>query len=114
MMAESQPTPVALDCAAFSTCVGGRFHISVLPQWAEGHAPPAGPVELVLAEAKDLPTRSDGPRKAPFSLVFRGGHDVFLPQGTYPLEHPSFGAIEVFLVPIGPDGEGHQYQAIFN
>lgn len=49
-----------------------------------------------------------------FSLVFRGGPDVPVPQAIYRLEHEHLGALDVFLVPIGPDGEGQRYQAVFS
>lgn len=49
----------------------------------------------------------------PFSVVFRGPGNVFLSQRTYRMEHAEVGAFEIFLVPIGPDSEGHRYEAIF-
>lgn len=113
-MATPQPDPSRPDCAAFSACLGGQFRVTSPPQGAAGHAAPTGPVELELAEANDLPTKGEGPCKAPFSLVFRGSHDAPLPQGTYPLENQALGTLEVFLVPLGPDGHGLRYQAIFN
>ncbi len=56
----------------------------------------------------------DGGR-APFSLLFRSGRrDFHLPQGIWPLCHEEFGRVGVFLVPIGPDGSGMCYEAVFN
>jgi hypothetical protein len=36
-----------------------------------------------------------------------------LPQATYPVEHDELGRMEIFLVPIGPDGSGMRYEAVF-
>ena len=45
----------------------------------------------------------------PFSLVFRGPGEPLLPQRIYRVEHPALGALDLFLVPIGPG----RYEAIF-
>jgi len=38
-----------------------------------------------------------------------------LPQATYTLEHTELGELDIFLVPVGPDGGGRQqYEAVFN
>jgi hypothetical protein len=37
-----------------------------------------------------------------------------VPQGIYKLENEKLGALEIFLVPIGPDEKGMRYEAIFN
>lgn len=53
--------------------------------------------------------------REPFSLVFRtDGVNSHFPQGCRTLHHPSLGAAEIFLVPIGPDGSGMCYEAVFN
>jgi hypothetical protein len=36
------------------------------------------------------------------------------PQGIYRLELPERGHAELFVVPIGPDGDGMRYEAVFN
>lgn len=73
------------------------------------------PIVLTLVEAIDL-SRPDapGPRRSPFSLVFRGPLAPVMPQRTYALEHASLGRLEIFIVPIGPDANGMRYEAIFN
>jgi len=55
-----------------------------------------------------------GPRIEPFSAFFRGPREVILPQAIYSLEHERLGALEIFLVPIGPDSQGMGYEAVFN
>jgi hypothetical protein len=47
--------------------------------------------------------------RAPFSLVFRGGPTPPLPQRIHRVEHAELGALEIFLVPVGPD----RYEAVF-
>jgi uncharacterized protein DUF6916 len=76
-------------------------------------------LELELAVVTDLSQRSAGPprpgaaRRSPFSLLFRGPRDPVLPQRMYPLEHEGLGSFELFLVPVGRDQAGTQYEAIF-
>lgn len=72
-------------------------------------------VNLTLASvtvSSHLP--ADGGRQA-FSLVFRtDGVNSHFPQGCRMLHHPALGTAEIFLVPIGPDGSGMCYEAVFN
>ena len=49
----------------------------------------------------------------PFSLVFVGPARFVLPQQTYRVEHDSLGELDLFLVPIGPNGGGMRYEAVF-
>jgi hypothetical protein len=53
-------------------------------------------------------------RRTPFSLLFRGPLQPVMPQRMYTLEHPELGRFDLFLVPIGPDATGMQYEAVFN
>jgi len=77
-------------------------------------------LDLELIEAKTIGEgrRPDSPgiRQQAFSLIFRGPHDRLLPQSVYPVEHPTLGTLEIFLVPLGPEGDskGLHYQAVFN
>lgn len=89
-----------------------RPHLGVsFPIEEEG----VGGTALVLAEVSDLqPSSPKAPRQEPFSLVFRGPALPRLPQRTYRLRHPGGQVIEIFLVPIQPDGEGPRYEAVFN
>ena len=48
-----------------------------------------------------------------FSLIFRSDLPGVLPQAIYRLDHPTMGALGLFIVPIGRDAVGMQYQAIF-
>jgi hypothetical protein len=49
-----------------------------------------------------------------FSVFFSGPGDCYLPQKAYPLEHDQMGAFDIFLVPIGRDDRGYNYEAVFN
>lgn len=69
-------------------------------------------VTLELFEA--LPLDAQAPHERRFSLMFRGPVQPMLEQATYTLEHPVLGALAIFLVPIGRNAQGVQYQALFN
>jgi hypothetical protein len=76
-------------------------------------------VDLKLQEVRDLGPRPErlvkaGTRASAFSLRFVGPATGFLPQRTWSLTHEAFGAISIFLVPIGRAEEGFQYESIFN
>lgn len=87
--------------ATFSPYVGQTFRIG-----EEGDR---------VTETRLVETSTFGPghRRAQFSLVFRAPEDVVLPQRIYRVEHHQLGVFELFLVPIGPDGEGMRYEAVF-
>ena len=70
------------------------------------------PTQATLAEVRTL--NSPSPRAAPFALTFVVPRDAPAGQGTYCLTHPTLGAIELFMVPIGADANGTRYEAIFN
>jgi hypothetical protein len=60
-------------------------------------------------------TASPSPRAtAPFRIVLRSRDGWTATQGIFRIEHPVLGAIELFAVPIGPDGTGLCYEIIFN
>jgi len=46
-------------------------------------------------------------------LTFLSPPGPFLPQAIYPLQHPAFEALDLFLVPIGPKDGGNGYEAVF-
>jgi hypothetical protein len=71
------------------------------------------PLEVVLYLVR-LHEPHGGPRPQPFSLYFRGPRQPVLPQAIYRMEHDRMGTMDIFLVPIGPDGQGMGYEAVFN
>ena|SRR5438128_705185 len=84
-----------------------------------------GTVPLILRRVTRLPPprREDsrgqvvpieaGARQDPFTLLF-GGATHLLPQRTYRITSTSLGdAVEIFIVPVGQDGQGFIYEAVF-
>jgi hypothetical protein len=72
-------------------------------------------VDLVLMQADRLAHHGSMPDgRPPFSLVFRGPWQPRLTQKIHRLEHATLGALDIFIVPIGPDRLGMLYEAIFN
>ncbi len=73
------------------------------------------PIELELIEVKELGGAAPPGRRQPFSLFFLGPvSQQYLLQATFRLEHAQMGALDIFIVPLGPQGGRMQYQAIFN
>lgn len=68
-------------------------------------------VKFKLLEAKSQDTRQGATRSA-FSLLF--SCPVPAPQGTYALHHEALGNLEIFFVPVKPDGAGVQLEAVFS
>jgi len=71
-----------------------------------------GTIEATLTDCKKLsgpPTNN----RAPFSIVFRGPPEPLLDQDTYKVKNDAMGAMEIFLVPLGPDSTGMRYEAVF-
>jgi hypothetical protein len=69
-------------------------------------------VELVLVEATAKDAGPQVPRP-PFSLLFHGPADPFLPQASYRFEHPTLGVLGIFIVPLGRDEHDATYEAVF-
>jgi hypothetical protein len=99
-----------LTVATFEPRIGETFHIRPRPEHE---------LEAELIEARALgggPSRAPSEtsrRRTPFSLSFRTSLTAPLPQRIYEVAHDELGSHEIFLVPIGPDGKGMVYQAIF-
>ena len=70
-------------------------------------------IEVNSAGSQSTQHALDAGRPAPFSILFRGPAEPVLPQAIYQLSHAALGAQDLFLVPIGPDGEGMAYEAVF-
>ena len=74
---------------------------------ASGHE---ATVEILEASALASPS----PRNEPFRLIFRSSPNWRAAQGIYRMQHPRLGPLDLFVVPVGPDGTGLCYEAIFN
>jgi hypothetical protein len=69
-------------------------------------------LELELSEIQRLGTalRNGGA----FSLIFTAPvAGPIAPQAIYPIEHAALGTLELFVVPIQPQGGRHRYEVIF-
>lgn len=79
------------------------------------HVAPGSTLPVELIEVRDLGARVlGGTRLDNYALLFRGGEKSHVPQAIYRIEHEVLGALDVFLVPVGPDEVGMRYEAIFN
>ncbi|MEP7452083.1 hypothetical protein [Phyllobacterium sp. SB3] len=89
----------------FAGCVGEAFAIEM-----NGSS-----IVFTLTEARPLPeTGFAGVRRVPFSLLFKSGSQVVLPQKIYRLNNVALGLLDIFLVPVARDKDGIVYQAVFN
>ena len=92
-----------LNLDDFLPYVGGELDVS-----AYGNS-----ARVTLREA--APIKSPSPRGTqPFHLLLSAPPAWRQPQGLYRLRHPQLGELELFAVPIGPDGNGFCYEIIFN
>ena len=62
----------------------------------------------------EVAEESSSPKIEQFSLLFRGPLAPHCAQGIYSLQHDKLGELSLFLVPVGADGEGMRYQAVFS
>jgi hypothetical protein len=53
-------------------------------------------------------------RQETFSLFFHGPAEPFMSQGIHKLKNDRLGELDIFLVPVGQDQDGFQYEAVFN
>ena len=67
---------------------------------------------LELIAVKRLPQHAT--TRQAFSLLFRGAGTTVWPQGIYHLSRTGLDQIDIFLVPVGRDESGVQYEAIFS
>jgi len=96
-----------LTVESFLPHVGEMFRVSF-------EANPEIPLALVEARAlaSARPIVGAG-RRQPFALLFRGAGETILVQRIYRVEHDRIGGWDIFLVPVGRDGGGVLYEAIF-
>lgn len=93
-----------LTCEDFATEVGRWF---LVEGDGQGHG-----LELVSA----TPSRRTAPAgaRAGFSLLFRAPSSLGAAQGTYRIQHPRLGALDLFLVPVGASAQSIEFEAVFN
>lgn len=66
-----------------------------------------------VTEVRESPAHPARP-KPPFSVILLAPRELRLPQGIYRLHHPTRGALDLFMAPLGPDTRGTRYEIIFN
>lgn len=72
------------------------------------------PMSAELVDVTPLPAQvQDEGQRLPFSIILRSRDERILPQHIYRIEHKEMGALDIFLVPIGPDTAGMRYEAVF-
>ena len=100
-----------LTAEVFTPVIDETFLVHV-----EGYAP----IEMQLVQVSDRSQFPSGKlihesgQRMPFNLIFRSAPDIYLPQRIYHIEHPKLEPMDIFIVPIGPDGQGMQYEAVFS
>jgi len=94
------PNALTITIDTFRPCLNDTFRLT-----ARGDV-----LDLVLSEVEDL---GDSANRRAFSLMFAGPPQPAKPQGTYRLDHPAIGTLDVFLVPLGPWQGAFRYQAVF-
>lgn len=100
--------PVRLPVTAFSALVGQSLRC---------HDVPGGSgVLMELVEVRDLGTRATeiGPLACYALLLRHNGAKGAVRQGMLRMQHGALGVLDVFAVPVGPDGRGMCYEVIFN
>ena len=104
MMSNSLDT---LTVETFQPRIGQTFRIRPRPDTEIA-------AELIEARSLGEPGRATASkRRIPFTLSFRTTLSPVLPQRIYEVVHDEMGAYDIFLVPVGPDGKGMVYEAIF-
>lgn len=100
-----------LTAGSFTPHIGTAFRLEP----PGGGAPGGHDLTLASATPMGAARRGGKIREHAFSVVFLGpSAAAVLPQAIYALEHEGLGRLEVFLVPIGRDGDRVQYEAVFN
>jgi hypothetical protein len=95
--------PGALTQEDFAKCVNRKCQVH--------HGPST--LELQLVECRKLSAPGSSGQREAFALLFRGPKTPVLPQQTYQFDFEPLGAVEIFIVPLGPDESGMRYEAIF-
>jgi hypothetical protein len=70
--------------------------------------------ETIEAELTRVSEHMVSPQQERFSIFFRAPNEPFLGQGLRSLEHEQMGPFDLFLVPLGRDEQGTDYEAVFN
>jgi hypothetical protein len=69
--------------------------------------------EVLAFETPQRRRRAPVPKRAAFSLYFVGPLNPMLPQAMYTFRAEALTLESMFIVPIGQDAEGTDYEAVF-
>jgi hypothetical protein len=95
-----------LQSTDFSSCLEQLFQVRITEH---------DPVSLELVAVTELGAAHVPGRRRPFALLFLGAASPqYLAQGTYQVEHDVLGRLDLFIVPLGAQGQRMRYEAIFN
>lgn len=72
---------------------------------------PSNPLRLTLT---GIVEHVKNERQETFSIFFHGPSTMFMQQGLRHLKNERLGEVSMFLVPVGQDADGFQYEAVFN
>lgn len=94
-----------LTAAHFQSLLGQIFRIAFTDEMV-------APAELVgVTELTSYP----GQERKPFSILLQTElRSNYYPQAIYTTEHTALGTLQLFLVPVGANGQGVQYEAVFS
>ncbi|MBL1264485.1 DUF6916 family protein [Methylomicrobium sp. RS1] len=69
-------------------------------------------VDMNLVSVSGFGRRLNGGREA-YSLLFQGPGQPVLVQRIYRIQQSQLGSMDIFLVPVGKEAGGIQYEAVF-
>lgn len=74
---------------------------------------PTMDLTLISVSLLGRPPAEGEDRRHAFALLFRGPGEPVLAQRMFQVDNERLGSLDLFLVPVGPDRVGMQYEAVF-
>ena len=103
---------------SFAPLVGNTFRIEFTDGFIDlrlEEVTALPPPRRKSSEGDPVPATDVAARQQPFTVLFRGPVKPRLRQYTYRMTEPSFAEpLDIFIVPVSGDQEGHVYQAVFS
>lgn len=101
----------SLTASAFQPLLGASFTFAAGDVRAVVTLTAVRELDEPAAQAQGYGQRA----RRPFTLHFvMPGAVRAVPQQICTIEHPAMGALDIFLVPLGPTPDGMRYEAIFS
>jgi hypothetical protein len=98
------------ELSSFSEHLGSKFKVTIgekIPNVSEFQ-----PFEAELELTETVERNRENTEG--FSLLFQGDDKSFLSQKLYTFSHEKIGDFQLFIVPVGKNDRGYQYEAIIN